>query len=39
MKTIETLFAWLLYTLLLPVFLIGAVLREIWEWLAFPWKE
>ena len=37
MKLFETLFAWLLYTLLLPVFLVAAVLREIWEWLAFPW--
>lgn len=39
MKFFEGLLSWLLYTLLLPFILVAVVLREIWEWLSFPWKK
>ena len=39
MKFFEGLLSWLLYTLLLPFILVTVVLREIWEWLSFPWKK
>lgn len=37
MKIIEGILSWVVYTLLLPLFIVIAVLREIWEWLSLPW--